>query len=142
MLWRALDKYTDLGLLIARLGFGLGFFWYHGRPKLTGGRQRWEGTGGAMESLGIRFGAEWWGLAAGIAEGIGGLLIAAGLFFRPAALAIAFVMFVATINHWVTGRGTPAHSFKNAWVLAGLFFIGPGKYSVDHWWANRKKAVG
>jgi putative oxidoreductase len=92
MVSRGLGRYADLGLLIARLGFGLGFVWYHGLPKLRGGPERWVGTGGAMESIGIRFAYEYWGLAAGIAEGIGGLLIASGLFFRPAVAAVAFVV--------------------------------------------------
>ena len=37
MLSNAIDHYRDLGLLIARLGFGLGFTWFHGMPKLMGG---------------------------------------------------------------------------------------------------------
>lgn len=133
-----LDRYRDLGLLLIRLGFGLGFFWFHGLPKLTGGAERLERTGAAMESLGITFMPHWWGLAAGIAEGIGGLLIAIGLLFRPAALAIMGVMIVATTNHFVTGQGTPAHAFKNAWLFAGLFFVGPGRYSIDHLIAERR----
>lgn len=137
MIWKGLERYLDLGLLIIRLGFGLGFFWFHGFPKLTGGSERWSGTGGAMRSFGIEFGHEFWGLAAAIAEAGGGLLIAAGLFFRPAALAIMAVMVVATTNHIVTGRGSPGHAFKNAWLFAGLFLIGPGRYSLDHLLARR-----
>jgi putative oxidoreductase len=132
MLFNGLERYLDEGLLIARLGFGLGFVWYHGLPKLQGGMERLAGTGRAMESLGIRAGAEWFGLAAAMAETLGGLFLAIGFLFRPAALAIAIVMFVATVNHIVTGQGTPAHSFKNFWVLLGLFIIGPGRYSADH----------
>ncbi len=128
----AFERYRDLGLLIARLGLGLGFFWFHGLPKLRGGREAWEGTGGAMSRFGIDFAPEWWGFAAAVAEGVGGLLIAAGFLFRPACLAVLFVMIVAATGHFATGRGTPAHAFKNAWVLAGLFLIGPGRYSVDH----------
>ena len=37
MLWTALERHRDLGLLIARIGFGGGFIWYHGWPKLTAG---------------------------------------------------------------------------------------------------------
>lgn len=137
MIWNKLDRYGDVGLLIVRLGFGLGLFWFHGLPKLTGGPERWAGVGGAMGTFGIDFAPQWWGLAAAIAEGVGGLLIAAGLFFRPAALAILAVMFVATANHISTGRGSPAHAFKNLWLFAGLFVIGPGRYSLDHLLAGR-----
>jgi putative oxidoreductase len=136
-MWSSLDRYRDLGLLVARAGFGAGFFWYHGLPKMTGGADRWERTGDAIGNFGVSFGYEYWGLAAGLAEGIGGLLIAAGLFFRPAALAIMFVMIVATTNHIVSGEGTPSHAFKNAWLFAGFFIMGPGRYSLDYLLARR-----
>lgn len=142
MLWTSLDRYRDAGLLIARVGFGIGFVWFHGVPKLTGGAERWAGTGNAMANFGITFAVEWWGLAAALAEALGGLLIALGFFFRPAALAIMAVMIVATTNHIVSGQGTPAHAFKNAWLFAGLFFTGPGRYSVDHLLARRRARAG
>jgi putative oxidoreductase len=132
LLWTSLDRYRDEGLLVARLGFGLGFTWFHGLPKLMGGSERWAGTGDAIANFGIPFGFQWFGLAAGLAEGVGGLFIALGFLFRPTALAIMTVMIVATTNHFVTGQGTPAHAFKNAWLFAGLFLIGPGRYSVDY----------
>lgn len=138
MIWKGLQRYQDIALLLLRLGVGLGYFWYHGWPKLSGGPERWVGVGGAMESLGIGAVPVFWGFLAAVGEGVGGLLLAAGLFFRPAVLLVAGVMFVATVNHWVTGQGTPAHAFKNFWFLVGLLAIGPGRYSLDHWWATRK----
>jgi putative oxidoreductase len=132
MLWTSLDRHRDLGLLIARLGFGLGFVWFHGLPKLTGGAERWAGIGASMGNFGITFAPEWWGLAAALAETVGALMFAAGLLFRPAVLALLVVMTVATVNHITTGVGTPAHSFKNIWIFAGFFLIGPGRYSLDH----------
>jgi putative oxidoreductase len=137
----SLDRYRDAGLLVARIGFGFGFVWYHGLPKLTGGVQRWAGTGDAMAHLGITSGHEWFGLAAAIAEGVGGLLIALGLFFRPAALALACVMVVATISHMATGEGTPAHAFKNTFLFLGLFLIGPGRYSIDELLSRKPAAT-
>ena len=131
MLWNKLDRHYDLGLLIIRLGFGLGFVWFHGLPKLMGGVERWAATGGAMESLGIGIGAQWWGLAAALFETAGGLLFALGLLFRPVALGLMVVMVVATVNHFATGEGSPAHSFKNVWLFAGLVLTGPGRYSID-----------
>jgi putative oxidoreductase len=141
MLWTALERYCDLGLLIARIGFGGGFIWCHGWPKLTAG---WEGLGSygtAMGNFGISFAPEWWGLAAALAESLGGLLLLLGLCFRPAALALACVMVVATTNHIATGQGTPAHAFKNAWLFAGLVLVGPGRYSLDYLLASRAECT-
>lgn len=139
MIWHRLERFRDFGLLILRLGFGFGFFWFHGLPKLTADPERWARTGSAIGSLGIDFAPAAWGLAAGIAEGVGGILFALGLLFRPVALAMLAVMIVATTNHFVTGQGTPAHAFKNAWVLAGILFVGPGRYSLDHLLARRRR---
>lgn len=131
MIWSSMDRYRDHALLVLRLGVGLGFVWYHGWPKLAGGPERWEGVGGAMGNYGLGFAPEFWGLMAALGETVGGLLIALGLFFRPAAVILAFVMMTATINHWVTGMGTPAHAFKNFFFFVGLIAVGPGRFSLD-----------
>jgi putative oxidoreductase len=139
MTWNWLDRYRDLALLVLRVGVGLGFFWYHGWPKLSGGPERWAGTGEAMASVGLGFAPEFWGLMAGLAEGLGGLLFAAGLFFRPVTLFLAITMVVATTNHFVTGVGTPAHALKNTFFFLGLLAVGPGRYSLDHALARRRR---
>lgn len=132
MFWKALEKYRDVGLLILRLGFGLGFVYFHGWGKLMGGPERWAQNGAAMSSLGIGFGHTFFGFMAAFSESIGGLLFAAGLFFRPVSALLCFTMLVATANHIVTDRGSPAHSLKNAMLFLGAIFIGPGKYSLDY----------
>lgn len=134
------DRWVDMGLLVLRLGFGLGFFYFHGWAKLSGGPERWAGVGGAVEHLGIGFGHTFFGFLGAFAESIGGLMIATGFLFRPAALLIAGTMFVAWVMHVTTGNGTPAHAFKNMWVALGLALIGPGRYSVDHWLRSRRAA--
>lgn len=139
MIWNALEKYRDAGLFIIRLGFGLGFIFFHGWGKLVGGPERWAQIGGAMEHFGIGFGHVVFGFLAAFAESIGGLLIAAGLFFRPISAMLCFTMVVAATRHIVTGQGSPAHAFKNAFLFLGLILVGPGAYSVDAWLAERKK---
>jgi putative oxidoreductase len=126
----------DLGLLVVRLGFGLGFFWFHGLPKLQRGPEGWIGTGGAVGHFGIDFGHQFWGLAAALAESVGGILLALGLLYRPAAASLLTVMIVATTTHIVTGQGSPGHSLKNAFLFAGLLLVGPGRYSLDAWLAR------
>lgn len=133
-MWTRLDRYRDVGLLLLRLGFGLAFFWYHGYPKLAGGPEGWERTGRAVSNVGITFGYEWWGLLAALSEGVGGALFAAGLFFRPVCLAMLGVMVFATIDQFTRAVPAPEHALKNASVLIGMFFVGPGRYSLDGWW--------
>ena len=139
LFWSSLERYRDHGLLVLRVGFGLGLLWYHGWDKLVGGPERWAQVGGAMELVGIGFAPAFWGFLAALAESVGGVLSALGFLFRPAALAIAFVMVMATVQHMVTGQGTPAHSFKNIWVFVGLLAIGPGRFSVDRYLSERRK---
>ena len=136
MFWTSLDRYRDAGLLVARAGFGFGFVWFHGMPKLLGGAKGWAGYGTAMENFGVTFASEWWGLAAAFGETFGGLLLAFGWFFRPASLALMAVMIVAATNHIVSGQGTAAHAFKNAWLFAGFFLMGPGRYSIDQYFTR------
>ncbi len=131
MHWNTLSKYQDIGLLVLRLGFGLGFLFFHGWGKLTGGPEVWADVGGVMTIFGIGFGHAFFGFMAAFAESIGGLMFAAGLLFRPISSLLAFVMFTAMLNHFISGQGTPAHAFKNLFVLLGIMTVGPGKYSLD-----------
>jgi uncharacterized membrane protein YphA (DoxX/SURF4 family) len=65
-------------------------------------------------------------------ESIGGLMLATGFLFRPAAAMLGFTMFIAVLSHLISGQGNPGHAFKNLFALYGLVCIGPGKYSLDH----------
>lgn len=134
-----LDRYRDAGLLLLRLGFGLTFVWYHGYPKVIGGLEGWARTGTAVSHVGITFGYEWWGLLAALSEGIGGLLFAAGLFFRPVCVAMLGVMTVATLDQLSRAVPAPEHALKNAFVFAGMFLVGPGRYSLDAKWGGRRR---
>jgi putative oxidoreductase len=134
-LFSKLAKYKDFGLLVIRLGLGLMFIW-HGYPKLIGGPKMWERLGGATGSLGIHFLPVVWGLLAALTETVGGVLLILGLAFRPACLllvinlcvAAAFMMHQSGADGGLAGA---SHAIEDAVVFAGLFFIGPGKYSVD-----------
>ncbi len=122
-----------LGLLVLRLGVGIQLA-MHGWPKMTGGMEKWEKLGKNMEMLGIDFFPAFWGFMAAFAEFGGGILIAVGLFTRPASFLLAFTMLVATVRHvseegaeWLDG----AHAFELMVVFIALYLTGPGRYSID-----------
>ena len=134
MLLKFLGKYRDAGLLIMRIGLGV-IFMIHGLPKLAGGPKLWHAIGDAMGNLGVHVFPTFWGFMAAATEGIGGLLLILGAFYRPTALLLAFTMTVATLqlSHDAKTRsfGTYAHPLTMAVVFLGLAFIGPGRVSID-----------
>jgi len=130
-LFSKLAKYKDFGLLIIRLGLGLMFIW-HGYPKLMGGPKMWKELGGATGYVGIHFLPIAWGLLAALTETVGGVLLILGLAFRPVCLLLIINLCVAIAMHLHKGGlDDAAHAIEDAVTFTGLFFIGPGKYSVD-----------
>jgi len=127
-----LSKYRDFGLLLLRIGLGIMMI-MHGWPKLTGGPEVWTKLGGAMSNFGISFMPEIWGLAAALAELLGGVLLAVGFAMRPACIALAGTMFVAMMFH--ISAGDPfkdwSHAAELLIVFVSLLFIGAGKFSFD-----------
>jgi putative oxidoreductase len=128
----SLSKHKDTALLLTRLVVGSFFIFVHGLPKLMGGPERWERVGGALSSLGIDLWPQFFGLAAGLTEFVGGILIVLGLWFRPATLMIAVVLLVATIQK-IAGDGwfASAHPAEVMMLMIVFAFVGAGKYSVD-----------
>lgn len=133
--WQSLDRWSDFGLLIMRVGIGALFTFVHGYPKLAGGPDKWESVGKAMGYLNIDFGHTAWGFAAALAETFGGLLLILGWAHRPAALALFTTMAVASIWKFfpeiLGGWNAAAYPVTMAVVCLGLLFTGPGKYSLD-----------
>lgn len=128
----SLGKYRNTGLLITRIGLGTMFI-FHGYPKLLGGPEKWELIGSSMKHIGITFAPAVWGLMAGITETFGGFLLVLGLAFRPVCLLLMCVMIVAATMHLKTSSNFMAASqaIEIGFVLCGLIFIGPGRYSTD-----------
>jgi len=131
--WSFLARGPDLGLLVLRVGLGLAMV-AHGWPKLAGGAIKWTKLGGAMASLGVTFAPMAWGLAAAVAETLGGVLLVLGLATRPAAAALTFTMFVAFKWHYDAGEGFGgySHALEDGIAFLALVLLGPGRYSVDH----------
>ncbi|RYE17255.1 MAG: DoxX family protein [Sphingobacteriaceae bacterium] len=129
---RQLGAYKDFGLLVLRVGAGI-LIITHGLPKLAGGPTAWSRIGASMGLLGIKFVPVLWGFLAAAAEGIGGLLIVLGLFFRPAAFLALFTMVVAAYKHLSTGDGLKGAEMAILYgiIFFSLFILGPGSYSVD-----------
>jgi len=124
------------GLLIVRLVVGL-LFVGHGAQKLFGlfGGYGPKGTGGWMESIGIKPGVAM-AVAAGLMEFIGGLLFAAGLLTPLAAVLIVITMTgaIASVHGknglWVTSNGYEYNMVLIA-VAIGVALVGAGDYSLD-----------
>lgn len=126
----------NIGLLMIRLVIGL-LFVGHGAQKLFGwfGGHGLKGTGGWFESIGMKPGVTM-ALFAGLAELIGGLLLALGLFTPLAGLMIAGTMVMAIVKvHGPNGVWSTSNGYEyNLTLLAvgiGMALIGPGLYSLD-----------
>jgi len=131
MIFDSIKKDTNLGLLLLRLGAGLGMAIFHGWGKITGGTKTWAEVGGATALIGLDFAPAFWGFMAAVSEVAGGLLVAAGLLFRPALFLLICTMGMAATMHVMTGNGSPEMALIYGLVFLVLFVIGPGSYSVD-----------
>ncbi|ABS24029.1 DoxX family protein [Bacillus cytotoxicus] len=125
----------NMGLLIIRLIIGISFMG-HAAQKLFGwfGGYGLKGTGGWMESIGLRPGV-FMAFMAGATELLGGFLFAAGVFTWVGALLIVGTMLVAIITvhgkngFWVTENGFEYNLILIA-VAVGIALIGPGAYTL------------
>src|ERR671930_1663312 len=130
------EEPMEVGLLLIHVVIGT-LLAGHGAQKLFGilGGYGLDGTGGYMEGFGLRPG-RFFAAAAGSAELVGGLLLAAGLFTPLAAALIAATMFVAArTDHagkglWIFNGGSE-YVLTVAAVVLGLAFNGPGVWSLD-----------
>lgn len=124
-LYARLDALSPAVLSLFRVVVGL-LFTVHGTMKLFG----WPGD---SASAAVGAWPTWW---AGIIEVVAGLLIAVGLFTRPAAFLASGTMAVAYfwMHHpqgWlpIDNKGEGAVLFCFAFLL--LVFTGGGKYALD-----------
>lgn len=133
MLLTFLDRYREAGLAVLRIGVGLCFAFLHGFSKMFSGPEGWEQL---AEAGGIPFAQVFFGFMGAFSEFFGGLLIAAGFLFRLALFLAICTMLVAIYSNVMKGNNF-AHALELAFVFAGLFLTGPGRYSVDARLANR-----
>ena len=126
----------DIALLVLRLVLG-GVFVAHGAQKLFGsfGGPGIEGTAGFHEQLGIKP-AKPMAILAGLAEFVGGMLVAAGFLTPLAALALIVVMIVAIVkvhlkNGFFAASGGYDFNLVLIAVAVALILVGSGAYSID-----------
>ncbi len=145
-----------VGILLLRLTVGLTLA-AHGAQKLFGwfGGYGIDGTGQFLETLGFRPGRRF-ALAAGLAEGFGGLLLALGLLTPLAAAIIFSVMVVATLSvHVAHGFFISSGGYEYNLVVGvaalTIAFSGPGPLSLDAalgyavsgaWWGGAAFILG
>jgi putative oxidoreductase len=134
---------AELGWLIVRVTFGVSLAFFHGYSKVfLGGASGLVATLGNMGLPAPLFFA--W--CAALAEFAGGLLVAAGLATRYAALAVAFTMSVALYHH----RDDPVRQWELALLylapMVAAALIGGGRYSLDSWirlrWPIERRGQG
>ncbi|MNJ46361.1 putative oxidoreductase MhqP [compost metagenome] len=126
----------DLGLLLIRLVVGI-LFIGHGAQKLFGmfGGYGPKGTGGWMESIGIKPGVLM-AVLAGLMEFVGGLLFTFGFLMPLAAALIALAMLGAIVKvHFKNGLWVTANGYEYPLVLLvvaiALALTGAGDFSLD-----------
>ncbi len=129
-----MQRLQDLAALVARLMLAL-IFVLEGGLKLG----NYAGTVGYMEAYGVP------GILLPLViltELGGGLLVAAGLLTRLAAVALAgFCLLTALFfHHAVSDADQFIHFFKNVAMAGGFLMLatfGPGAWSLDAWLRRR-----
>lgn len=127
----------ELGLFLIRAGIGIVIAFY-GLNKFRDGEETLRYVGSAISNLGLPIQPDsvfalLFGILAAGGELVGGILIAVGLLFRPAALILVFIMAVALLMH--LNAGDPFSAYAQALtfcaVFLGLLFTGPGTVSIQ-----------
>lgn len=132
------DYQKDIALLIMRICFGLAFA-LHGYGKVFGGRM--DGFANGVAEMGFPLPALFaW--AAALSELAGGILLALGLFTRPAALFAFSTMAVAFfIRHGQDPFKVKELAFCYMVFSIAIFASGAGRLSIDSTIRTLRKAA-
>lgn len=126
------NKYSDLALLLLRVGVGV-IFIVSGWGKLTG----IEGVTGFFGNIGVPmpFIMAW---VVALVEFFGGIMVLLGAYTKIPYLLLAIIMLVAIfLVKLPDGFSGLRLELMLMLTSLALFFIGNGNYSVDHKIANR-----
>jgi putative oxidoreductase len=124
-----LNFLEPLGLLLLRVSLGIIFF-THGYPKLAH-------LGAGMQGFFVQHGLPgYFVYISGVLEVFGGMLLALGLFTRPAALLLAIEMAIAIWKVHSAGGYLAVHNYEFPLTLAAACFalttMGAGTLSLDY----------
>ena len=127
-------RFASVALLIVRAATGA-VLAPHGWYKLVDGAQRLSG-GLSAKGLPMPYVLAW---CATLAELLGGVMLIAGLFTRPAAATVFVTMVVAWASSHlgdlpkIGGPGGPAfeYPFLLSMTALAIALAGPGRYSAD-----------
>jgi len=126
-LLRSTPGQVDLGLLLLRLWFGGVLAINHGLPKLG----HMAGFAAGVAEMGLPA-PTLMAYAAVAAELVGGLMLAAGLGTRLAAVPVTLTMLVAAfVRHAADPFMKKEFALAYGVVALVLLITGPGRYSVD-----------
>ncbi len=127
----------DIGILILRITTGFLMFFNHGLGKITAGTERWERLGHALtDIIGIDAFHVFFGFMASLAESLGAILIAFGLFTRISSFLLFFTMAIASLKHFIKDDFSEL-ALVYALLCIVIMIIGPGKYSADRYLFNK-----
>ena len=123
----ARSRQTDIALLLLRVFAGLALALGHGVGKVP------PADGFVQMVGGMGFPAPlFWAWASGIAELVGGIAVAVGLFTRPAALLIVINHTVAA---FIAHAGEAFAAREKALLFLGIavlfLIVGSGRYTID-----------
>jgi len=128
----------DVGLFGMRLFAGLSLALAHGLGKLPPSEQFVAG----VAKLGFPAPA-FFAWAAGLSECLGGLLLAVGLFTRPAAATILITMLVAGLRrHALDPFKDKEKAFLYAAIALACLGLGAGRVALDHFRERRRRGGG
>ena len=120
---------ADLSLTLLRVGAGVAMALAHGWGKVP----PTERFVGVVEGLGFPL-PLLFAWAAGLAELIGGFLLAIGLLTRPAAFSLVLTMAVAFfLRHGADPFQAKELSFLYGLVFVVFAIIGSGRFGIDRW---------
>lgn len=125
----AANRSVDLGLLVLRVGVSLSLFLKHGWEKLTGYSTMVQHFPDPIH-IGPHAGLAY----ALLTDGICTVLIAAGLFTRPASALLIINLLTAFFLVHHAAFFTDGHVELVAVyivVFASILILGPGRFSVD-----------